>query len=95
VKVRWLRGGTRSLRALHAHIALDNPAAARRVVQRIKSSVARLRTFPLSGRTGRVPGSLELVITHLQFIVVYRVSDQTVEILRVFHTSQDWPEHIQ
>jgi toxin ParE1/3/4 len=38
---------------------------------------------------------MELVITHLPFIVVYRVSDQTVEILRVFHTSQDWPEHIQ
>ncbi len=38
---------------------------------------------------------MELVITQLPFIVVYRVSDHTVEILRVFHTSQDWPGHIQ
>jgi toxin ParE1/3/4 len=95
VKVRWLRAGTRSLRAIHAHIAFDNPVAARRVVQRIKTSVDRLKTFPASGRSGQVPGTMELVITNLPYIVVYRLSDEAVEILRVFHTSSDWPELMQ
>jgi toxin ParE1/3/4 len=95
VKVRWLKGGTTSLRAIHAHIAYDNPAAARRVVQRIKTSVARLRTFPTSGRTGQVSGTMELVITNLPYIVVYRLANGAVEILRVLHTSTDWPELMQ
>ncbi len=38
---------------------------------------------------------MELVITNLPFVVVYRLSDEAVEILRVFHTSQDWPELMQ
>ncbi len=95
MKIRWLKGATRSLRAIHAHIALENPAVARRVVQRIKTSVARLKTFPASGRIGQVPGTMELVITNLPYIVVYRLSNETVEILRVFHTSTDWPELMQ
>jgi toxin ParE1/3/4 len=95
VKVRWLKGGITSLRAIHAHIALDNPAAARRVAQRIKTSVARLRTFPASGRTGQVPGTMELVITNLPYVVVYRLANETIEILRVIHTSTDWPELMQ
>jgi toxin ParE1/3/4 len=87
VKVRWLKGGTRSLRAIHAHIALENPPAARRAVQRIKTSVSRLKTFPASGRNGQVPGTMALVITNVPYIVVYRLSTDTVEILRVIHTS--------
>jgi len=95
VKVTWLNSGTRSLRTIHAHIALDNPAAARSIVQRIKASAIRLRTFPSSGRTGQVPGTMKLVITSLPHIVVYRLSNEAVEILRVFHTSQDWPEQMK
>jgi toxin ParE1/3/4 len=95
VKVRWLKRGAKSLRAIHAHIALDNPNAARRVVQRIKTSVDRLRTFPASGRSGQVPGTMELVITNLPYIVVYRLSNEAVEILRVFRSSRDWPELMQ
>ena len=74
MKVRWLKSGTRSLRAIHARIALDNPAAARRGAQRIKTSVARLKTFPASGRRGQVPGTMELVITNLPYVVFYRLT---------------------
>jgi toxin ParE1/3/4 len=95
VKVRWLNEGTRSLRVIHAHIALDHPAAARRVVQRIKASVEKLGTFPEAGRIGQVPGTMELVITHLPYLVVYRLSSGSVDILRVFHTATDWPGLLQ
>jgi plasmid stabilization system protein ParE len=95
VRVRWLTGAASSLRAVHARIALDNPAAARRVVQRIRASVARLRTFPASGRAGQVPGTMELVIDGLPYIVVYRTSEKEVQILRVFHTATDWPRLLQ
>jgi toxin ParE1/3/4 len=95
VKVRWLKGASRSLRSVHARIALDNPDAARRVVQRIKSSVVRLETFPASGRIGQVPGTVELVINNLPYIVVYRIPGDSVEILRVFHAAMNWPPLLQ
>jgi toxin ParE1/3/4 len=65
------------------------------VVQRIKASVVRLTRFPSSGRTGQVTGTMELVITRLPYIVVYRLSNETVEILRMFHTSQETPEQMR
>ena len=95
MKVQWLKAATRSLRAVHARIALDNPAAARRVVQRIKMSVEKLETFPEAGRIGQVPGTMELVITGLPYIVVYRLASGSVDILRVFHTATDWPGVLQ
>lgn len=49
----------------------------------------RLLDFPESGRIGQVPGTRELVVTNLPYIVVYRVNGDTVEILRVMHMSMD------
>jgi toxin ParE1/3/4 len=95
MKVRWLKDGTRSLRSVHAHIALDNPAAARRVVQHIRASIRHLQTFPRSGRIGQVPGTMELVVNNLPYIVVYRISGDSVEILRVFHAAMNWPPLLQ
>src|SRR5205823_10506792 len=79
----WLRAGARSLRPAHARIALDNPGAARRVVGRVESSVSRLAPFPLSGRAGHVAGTRELAVPGPPYLVVYRVGDESVHILRV------------
>ncbi|MDR2726446.1 MAG: type II toxin-antitoxin system RelE/ParE family toxin, partial [Deltaproteobacteria bacterium] len=47
--------------------------------------------FPESGRPGRVPGTRELVIAGLPYLLPYRVRNDVVEILRFFHTSQKPP----
>jgi toxin ParE1/3/4 len=39
-----------------------------------------------------VPGTRELVVTRFPYILPYRVREQAVEILRVFHTSRKWPQ---
>jgi toxin ParE1/3/4 len=91
VKLRWLRSGSESLRRHVKFIAAENPAAAARVRRRIRSAVLRLLDFPESGRVGQRPGTRELVVTNLPYIVLYRVNGDGVEILRVFHASQDDP----
>ena len=95
MNVTWLNAATHSVRRLHARIAADNPPAARRVVERIRQAIDRLADFPASGRRGQVEGTRELVIPGLPYLVVYRVRENTVEILRVFHTAMHWPEQLQ
>jgi toxin ParE1/3/4 len=90
VKLRWLKGATRSLRVIHAHIAADNPQAASYVVRGIRKATRRLATFPGSGRLGQVSGTRELVLPQWPYIVVYRVAVEEVHILRVFHAATDW-----
>ncbi|WP_169974020.1 type II toxin-antitoxin system RelE/ParE family toxin [Tautonia rosea] len=94
MKIRWLRGAIQSLRAIHAHIAIDSPEATGRVVRKIQSAERRLLLFPSSGRQGHVAGTMELVIPDLPYVVVYRIEGETLDILRVVHTSMDWPEHL-
>jgi toxin ParE1/3/4 len=92
VRVRWLNRALKNLDEEAAYIARDDPDAAAQIVERIATSVDRLATHPASGRTGRVPGTRELIVTGTPYIVPYRVRSGTVEILRVFHGARKWPE---
>ena len=55
-------------------------------------STRLLTRHPDLGRPGRVPGTREPVLPHFPYILPYRVKEQRVEILRVFHASRKWPE---
>jgi toxin ParE1/3/4 len=46
----------------------------------------------LMGRLGRVEGTRELVIANTPYILIYRINLESVEILRVFHTSKSYPD---
>ncbi len=89
--VAWTRPAVADLRALRDYIATDNPKAARGTADRLLGAVQRLTQFPASGRPGRVPYTRELVIADTPYLIVYRVSDETVEILRVIHGARQWP----
>jgi addiction module RelE/StbE family toxin len=89
MKLRWLRSASASLRLHTGFIAIENHRAATKVRRRIRTAVLRLLDFPQSGRAGNIPGTRELIVTGLPYLVVYRVSSNTVEILRVLHTSMD------
>jgi len=43
------------------------------------------------GRAGRLAETRELALAPLPFIVVYRVKDDRVEIVRILHGAQRWP----
>ena len=87
MRVRWLRRALRNLDQEADYIARDEPQAAAQVVERIVTSVELLATQPALGRTGRVPGTRELIVTGTPYMVPYRVRDDTVEILRVIRSS--------
>ena len=91
MKIRWSPTAISDVESIREYIAHDSPSAARRVAQAIKESVGRLRSFPLSGRVGRVPGTRELVIPGTPYIAAYTVQDDIIEIAAVLHGKQDWP----
>jgi plasmid stabilization system protein ParE len=92
MRVRWLRKALRNLDDEATYIAADDTAAARLVVKRILDAVAMLAEQPGLGRPGRVPGTRELIVAKTRYLVPYRVRGETVEVLRVFHTSRRLPE---
>jgi plasmid stabilization system protein ParE len=92
MRVRWLRNALRNLDEEASFIAADDAAAARLVARRVLAAVALLAEQPGIGRPGRVPGTRELIVPKTRYIVSYRVRGETVEVLRVFHTSRRLPD---
>jgi toxin ParE1/3/4 len=87
-KIVYHRSALRDLEAIHSYIAKDNLDAADRVVARIKQATARLEGFPFSGRPG--PRGVRLLsVTGLPYVVIHRISDETVKIVAIFHTSRN------
>ena len=91
MRLRWLRRALIDLDAVEHYISNDN---LQDVVSRIFAAVALLKDQPGIGRPGRVPDTKELVIPALPYIVPYRVMDNEVHILRVYHTSRKWPNRL-
>ena len=94
MRVKWLRMALLDLDAVEAYIAQDDPLIAAEVILRIVKTVSLLKEQPGIGRAGRLPGTKELVVQKTPFIVPYRVKDDTVQVLRVYHSSRKWPERI-
>ena len=69
-------------------ILQDNPTAARNVGQAVIDRIEQLAAFPGLGRPGEVKGTRELVSQ--PYVVVYRSTEEMVEILHIWHGAQDW-----
>jgi toxin ParE1/3/4 len=91
MRLRWTTPAANDLYNIVQHIQQDNPDAASDVALTIYDGCGGLQDFPHLGRKGRIAGTRELVFAGLPYIVVYRVDDQALEILRIYHGAQNWP----
>ena len=94
MQLRWLKNALQNLREEADYIAQDDPQAAARIVALIEGAVALLADQPGLGRTGRVPGTRELVVVGTPYLVPYRVRGERIDILRVFHGRRRWPSKL-
>ena len=92
MRLEWSAYALADRVAIFDYIEADSPQAAVAVDERIREQVEVLARFPQSGRKGRVGGTRELVIGRTPYIVAYRISDDTVRILRVLHGARRWPD---
>jgi len=94
MKLRWTRPALRDLEEIHAHIADRAPAAALRAARLLRAQAEGLAAHPLMGRVGRIDGTRELVVADLPFIIAYRVTETTVDVLAIRHGRRAWPERM-
>ena len=90
LNARWDAEARLQLDNIVQYIRDRNAAAAERLEQSFQTSVERLCAMPMIGRPGRVPGSREWVV-HPNYLIVYRVTEATIDIIRVLHSRQRYP----
>ena len=93
--VAWSRTALKDMKAQVAFIARENPAAARRVAERIRATGNALEDFA-TGHTGRVAGTYEKSVGGLPYIIAYDIElmdgAETIAVLHVIHAARDWRE---
>ncbi len=82
-----------------AYIKERSPRGAARVRASIYAAAKQAALFPEAGRragepddaAGAVPGTREILLPDYPYVMPYRVQENILVILRVFHSSQDRP----
>jgi len=92
--IKWLDDTIPDLQALREYIAQDKPSAANRLAKEILKVVDLLSAQPSMGRSGRVLGTRELIVSSTPYIIPYRVKNNSIEILRVLHVAMEWPKEL-
>ena len=72
------------------YIAQDNPSAAIDLDLEFETKAENARQRPKLYRPGRMKGTREIVVRP-NYVLVYRITGDLVEVLRVLHTAQQLP----
>ena len=93
MQVVWLKSALNNLDEIAKYISQESSQAASQVVDLIVEQVNQLTAQPALGRSGRVVGTRELVVSNTHYLVPYRIKNNKVQVLRVFHTSRRPPKN--
>ena len=88
-EIVWTAPALQQLDAIAEYIALDNPAAASRLVQQVFAKVERLQQFPDSGRIPlELPQSIYREVILPPCRIFYRQAGEQVLILHIMRDEQ-------
>ncbi len=92
MRVIFLSSAVADLAEIRAYVAVNYPNLAEPIGKKLRNSLNGLAQFPNMGKPGRIFGTRELVIPKVgkkTYVVIYRVNDDAVQILRVLAGMRD------
>jgi toxin ParE1/3/4 len=91
MRIRWSKASAEDLEHINTYLTENHPYLAQSTVRELYEAILSLKRSPRRGRLGREEGTRELVLPQLPYIVAYRVRDDAVEILHIYHGAQKRP----
>jgi len=85
----WSPASRDDLRRIDAWLGARNPVAAAQILRSIRAAALRLTDYPRIGRALEEPFRV-LGIRHTPYVMVYRLHDDRVEIVRIRHARENW-----
>ena len=91
MRLKIIPRANRDIVNIRSYISTESPKEAEAVTARLVASLKLITTRPEIGRPSLDPRIREWSVPGLPYLIPYRVRGDVVEILRVFHTSQQRP----
>lgn len=92
MKIRWSQKAFQNLYRETEFLDEHSHQAARHFVSKILQALEHLKNNPYMGRQGRVSGTREYILNDFPYIIPYRILNEEIQIIRIFHTSRKWPK---
>ena len=91
MRLRWTHAAAEDLEDIKDYLTEHYPSLAESTILELYETIRSLKTTPRRGRLGRVEGTRELVLTRLPYFVAYRIKEQAIEVLHIYHGAQNRP----
>jgi plasmid stabilization system protein ParE len=89
MRIRWTPAAAADLQNISDYLKEHHPHYRAPTMRKLYGTIRELKQLPGRGRPGREEGTREIFFPPTPYVAVYRVKEQTIEILRIYHTSQD------
>lgn len=90
MRLIWDDRALGDFRRILDYIGDRNPEAAYRLNEAVARTLQFMQINPFMYRTGRISPTREAVV-HPNYVIIYRVDDDLIRIVRVLHTRQNYP----
>ena len=91
MRIRWTPPAAADLQSISEYLKQSHPPYREPTMRKLYQRIRALKDAPHVGRPGRIEGTRELLFTPLPYLAVYRVNEQSIEVLRIYHVRQDRP----
>lgn len=94
IHVAWTRRAYDNIDDILSYIAVDNPVAADDLDKRIHAAADWVQCFPWLGAEVGSHLVRKLLIPNTKLYLVYRIKEDHVEIVAVYHTAQEFSDRV-
>jgi len=89
VRIRWTRAAAADMENISDYLRERHPHYRELTMRKLYSTIGDLKWWPWRGRPGREEGTREILFRPMPYVAVYRVKEQIIEIVRIYHAAQD------
>ena len=89
MRIRWTPAAAADLKSISNYLSDNHPHYREATVRKLYETIRELKQWPRRGRPGREEGTREILFPPTPYVAVYRVRDQYIEVMRIFHGAQE------
>ncbi|HWX56096.1 MAG TPA: type II toxin-antitoxin system RelE/ParE family toxin [Verrucomicrobiae bacterium] len=89
MRIRWTPAAAADLEHISNYLKDHHPRYWQPTMRKLYETLRSLKESPHRGRPGREEGTREILFPPMPYVAVYRVQEQDIEVLRIYHAAQD------
>ena len=89
MRIRWTPAAAADLEHINEYLKEHHPRYREPTMRKLYETIRTLKDAPHRGKPGREEGTREIFFPPMPYVAVYRVREQSIEVLRIYHTAQN------